>query len=307
MKSAKDLLDSLMGPSRNLSAKNRTGEDFKEPNVCKHFLVGFCPTSVLGKKVEHVPPCKLLHSLALKEELDKHPDSAKYRKEYEDAYLRKLEEIVADADARAAKEKRKARPHEIVTKLPEHLKIKVQVYEEARRDRLREAEEKGRAGDVEGSQMAMRSAEQALKDINGINKAHTNEFPGEGVCEACGVRYLNGGKEVTGFERLRDGDIWEDDHYASKAHEGYVQIREKLAEMRKAKREQEHPDKGSTDRKRSRSRGREKSDRDGRDGDRDRDRGRDRDRDRKGGGGERDRDGDRDRRNRDKDRDRDRR
>lgn len=295
-----------MGPSRNKSAKNRTGEDFKESNVCKHFLVGFCPSAMLGKKAEHVPRCAGLHSLALKEELEKHPDSAKHRKEYEEAFFNKLEQICADADTRASKEKRKARPHEIITKLPEHLKIKVQVYEEARRDRLKEAEEKGKAGDVEGSQMAMRSAEQALKDINGINKAHTQEFPGEGVCEACGVRYLLGGKDVTGYERLRDGDIWEDDHYVSKAHEGYVQIRQKLAEMRKARREgTDEKAVSGGDRKRSRSRGRDKEkekergDRDRKSRDRDGDRDRDRDRDKKQGDRDRDRrGGDRDRRRR---------
>merc|ERR1712087_28242 len=64
-------------------------------------------------------------------------------------------------------------------------------------------------------------------------------FPGEGVCEVCGVRFLLGGVGVKGYERLRDGDVWEDDHYQSKAHAGFVQIREKLAELRKARRGRE--------------------------------------------------------------------
>lgn len=345
MKSAKDLLDSLMGPSRNLSAKSRTGEDFMGPNVCKHFLVGFCPTTILGKKtlqklptgVEAVPPCTKMHSLALKEELEKHPQSEKYKKEYEEGFLRRLEEICSEADARGSREKRKCRPQEVVTKLPEHLKIKVQVYEEARRERLAEAQERGKSGDIEGSQMALRSAEQAQKDIDGINRAHTNEFPGESVCDACGVRYLLGGVGVKGYERLRDGDVWEDDHYASKAHQGYVEIREKLAELRKAKREEQgkrspsrnhggdrdrdRDRRGSSRADRSRSRGREGA----KDGDREREgrarsRNRDRDREKERGGGDRrreeprgadreagkdDREAER-RRNREKDKDRDR-
>lgn len=135
MRSAKDLLDSLMGPSRNVSANLRTGEDFLGENVCKHFLVGCCPASLL-KKVEHVAPCRLLHSVALKEELDKHPQADKYRGEYELSLLRRMEEICAEADARASREKRKCRPAETLVKLPEHLKIKVQAYEEARKDNL---------------------------------------------------------------------------------------------------------------------------------------------------------------------------
>eukprot|EP00429_Kryptoperidinium_foliaceum_P030249 CAMPEP_0176150758 /NCGR_PEP_ID=MMETSP0120_2-20121206/76983_1 /TAXON_ID=160619 /ORGANISM="Kryptoperidinium foliaceum, Strain CCMP 1326" /LENGTH=245 /DNA_ID=CAMNT_0017487699 /DNA_START=1 /DNA_END=735 /DNA_ORIENTATION=+ len=234
--------------------------------VCKMFLVGFCPASLL-KKVEHVEPCRLLHSIALREELEKHPQADKHRRDYEDALLRKLEGLCAEADARASREKRKCRPAETVVKLPEHLKIKAQAYEEARNERVAEAEAKGRAGDIEGSKMAMRSAEQAQRDIDGIRGAHTSEFPGESVCKACGVRFLNGSAPVRNNERMKDkeGEIWEEDHMASKGHKGYVQLRQKLAEMRQARREaQERPRAPSAakDRReaetRSRSRRREK-------------------------------------------------
>eukprot|EP00445_Apocalathium_hangoei_P010068 CAMPEP_0203885122 /NCGR_PEP_ID=MMETSP0359-20131031/29122_1 /ASSEMBLY_ACC=CAM_ASM_000338 /TAXON_ID=268821 /ORGANISM="Scrippsiella Hangoei, Strain SHTV-5" /LENGTH=369 /DNA_ID=CAMNT_0050805701 /DNA_START=106 /DNA_END=1213 /DNA_ORIENTATION=- len=242
MKSAKDMLDSLMGPSRNMAAKDRKGDDFKMDNVCTHFFVGLCPGQLLCKHVDAVEKCKLLHSVALKEELEKHPDCEKYKREYEDKYTRRLEEICSDADAKVAKEKRKCRPPETVIKLPDHLKIKVQCYEEARAERLKEANDRGEAGDLEGSQMAMRSSQQAQRDIDGINKAHTSTFPGEDVCKLCGIKYLLGGAGVTGYERLKDGELWEEDHYKSKGHEAYKQVRDALTEMRKKRREREQED-----------------------------------------------------------------
>mmetsp|Transcript_82893 Transcript_82893/g.210959 ORF Transcript_82893/g.210959 Transcript_82893/m.210959 type:complete len:348 (-) Transcript_82893:76-1119(-) len=294
MKSAKDMLDSLMGPSRNMAAKDRKGDDFKMDNVCTHFFVGLCPGQLLCKHVDAVERCKLLHSVALKEELEKHPDCEKYKREYEDKYTRRLEEICSDADAKVAKEKRKCRPPETVIKLPDHLKIKVQCYEEARAERLKEANDRGEAGDLEGSQMAMRSSQQAQRDIDGINKAHTSTFPGEDVCKLCGIKYLLGGAGVTGYERLKDGELWEEDHYKSKGHEAYKQVRDALTEMRKKRREREQEDdtarKPGKERSRSRDRG---GGREGKERERDtRDRGDRRDTDRRDGGG-RDQGGDR--------------
>lgn len=290
MNKAKALLDSLMGPSRDVSLKCRTGEDFKEDTICKHYIVGFCPTSVLGKNCEFLPACKKVHSIALKEEFERHAQVEKYRKEYEVAFARKLEDICSEADTRGSREKRKVRPRESIVKIPEHLKLKMQAYEESRKEKLKEAEDKGSEGDVAGSLDAVKSAEQCQKDIDGIVKAHTNEFPGEEVCGACGVRYLVGRMgEVRGYERYREGDVWEEDHLAGKVHKGYVEIRQKLAELRdknRQRQEQEKQDKNDDRNHHSNKDDKTSSkdvDRDrGRDGDpgRDKDRVRDRDRDR---------------------------
>jgi len=46
MDDARKLLDSLMGQTRNVDlkeAKKKKGQNFKEENVCKFYLVGFCP------------------------------------------------------------------------------------------------------------------------------------------------------------------------------------------------------------------------------------------------------------------------
>lgn len=207
--------------------------------MCKPYLVGFCPDSVLGKKIEtlhetlSLQPCTKLHSVALKEEFLKHPEVDRYRKEYEEGFLKRLEEITAEADSRAMREKRRRRPKETVTRIPEHLKVKVQAYEQDRREALKEAEELGSKGDVEGSQEAMEEAERARKNIDGIEKFHTREFPGEEVCEACGVRYLMGRMDdVKGYDHYREGDVWEEYHFKGKLHKGYLEIREALRELR---------------------------------------------------------------------------
>merc|ERR1712173_543505 len=90
------------------------------------------------------------------------------------------------------REKRRLKEPEWVVWIPYHLKPKMQHLEETLASKLKEAEDRGSRGDIAGSQDAMRSTESIKREIEQMNKDHSKQFPGEGVCEACGVKFING-------------------------------------------------------------------------------------------------------------------
>lgn len=228
---AKALLDSLMGPSRNVSDKDKTGEDFKAKDVCKDYLVGFCPRNnlfsgrVTGQR-KQLGICNKVHSNALRGEFQRHPNEKYLRREYEEAYLRTLSNIAAEADQCVAREKRAARPAGTIMSIPESLKPKVERLEEEYKKLLEKA-------DVNGSEEAMRQADAVKEQLVEIKKEYKMESSGEEVCEICGIKYAIGDELC---------QMRADQHFSGKMHEGYSKIRQAIADLKeKALYRQENP------------------------------------------------------------------
>merc|ERR1719329_360835 len=100
MNKQKALLDSLMGTHRDKRASEKTGEEFRDKSICKNFLVGFCPDHRFGVMLtkERNPldqrplapvRCTLEHPVAMKTQFEQHPKSESYRRDWEDALLRR--------------------------------------------------------------------------------------------------------------------------------------------------------------------------------------------------------------------------
>eukprot|EP00933_Yihiella_yeosuensis_P071479 TRINITY_DN79686_c0_g1_i1.p1 TRINITY_DN79686_c0_g1~~TRINITY_DN79686_c0_g1_i1.p1 ORF type:complete len:315 (-),score=71.06 TRINITY_DN79686_c0_g1_i1:130-1074(-) len=119
MNKNKALLDSLMGPGRDISKKDKRNSEpeFKGEGVCKDYLVGYCPHKALGKLIKSyraefdresiIQPCTKLHSIGLKQEFLAHKDYEKYKRKYEESLARFLEKAVDEVEAKVAHEKRK--------------------------------------------------------------------------------------------------------------------------------------------------------------------------------------------------------
>lgn len=290
MDDARKLLDSLMGSTRNSDMKEvqkKKGQMFKEDNVCKYYLAGWCPAfeGLFHNTKRDMDECTKLHSDAMRSELESHPDSARYKDEYEKQLLRHLEGIVRVADEWIAKERRTLQPE-----VPNVVaKIEIEKMKEQAKSSVQEAEGMAERGDIEGSKEKIAMADECRKkalDWEGRALAPRTDTA---VCEVCGVRTISNDK-MTGFDQTC--------HLAGKTHLGYVKVRAFLEELRQKRRAREGSGSG---RQRSRSRSGERGSERGRRGER-------------GGGdrGGRDRDGDRrghgdDRRSRDRDRDRERR
>mmetsp|Transcript_145307 Transcript_145307/g.253596 ORF Transcript_145307/g.253596 Transcript_145307/m.253596 type:complete len:310 (+) Transcript_145307:145-1074(+) len=305
MDDARKLLDSLMGSHRNADKKEvaaRKGQNFKEDNICKFYLVGFCPQheELFVSTKRDIGMCGKVHSDAMKEELEAHPDKERYMAEYEKGLVRYLEELVRLADEWVARERRniananaqieESGPNEVA-------KAEIKRLNGQAAGLIAEAEEAAETGNIEDSKAKLDLADEVKqKAAEWENKAKALRT--EDVCEICGSRMESGDAQRARFR-----------HLEGKIHLGYKKIRSFLADLNKRKKDREAPvkqcseekrkDKGDDaavvrDRSRSRSRGKDRDRRDrrrdGRDDKKDRERERDRDRDR-----DRDRGRDRDR------------
>lgn len=297
------MLDALMGPSRNQEKKDDKGKpDFADDKVCKNFLVGFCPHDWFTQTRRKMPPCNKIHSETLKEQFEAHPKVDKYRREYDTQFLMYLERVAAECDAYTARERIKCRPKGsggIVLRMPPEIREKYDALQGDHAKLVKSAEEIADES-VSKSQEFTQRALEVEDQLEILKKRYEFEFPGEEVCEICGVRYAKQGEHDT---------EWHDKaaHLNGKQHQGWVVLRDKIDELRAKMREYEKQDhRERKEKEERREKEREKDKEKDRDRDRDRDRDKDKKRDDRKRSRDRDRDRDRDKDKKDRDRDSDR-
>lgn len=277
MQDARVLLDSLMGPSRDKSAEEQQKEDgWKDKNVCKRFLVGFCPNNVQDNwfhntRRKDINVCNKVHSERLQSDFEKHPDRERYQAEYEKEFLDFLEGLVREADAWIARESGNCTGPGRITKMPNGVRQKMFDMQERSEQMMKQAEDLADAGNVAASKHAVEIATNLKEEAKEIKAKHTFDSIGEKVCEICGVRCNP--DEPADFKAHLDGRL----------HEGYTKIRSRVKELREKMRSRSTRD-SSKEESKSQASEKDKDRRDrGRDRDRERDRNRDRDRDRNSG------------------------
>ncbi|CAM9946287.1 unnamed protein product [Discosporangium mesarthrocarpum] len=336
MDSQRALLDQLMGVNRNLDNEDAVINDFQDERVCKAFLCGLCPHDLFSNTKQDLGACDCHHDDDLKKEYqDKVKDGSDFG--YEEELEAILVNHIAEVDKKIMRSQRRLDEggqgalkvdSAALRKNEEIIKLEAQVSEI-----MKNAEAKGEEGEVDEAQELFQKAEElqqqkstleakALQESIAESRAASAPIPlsttnptakelGNAtqqklrVCDICGA-----------LLSIFDSNDRLAEHFGGKLHIGFVDIRNKLEEIRKNKEEKRLrrrkdaetkaiDSKSGRDRARSRSRDRARSR--SRDRDRSRDRGKDRSRDRDRGRG-RDRGRDRSRESDwDRDRDRDRR
>mmetsp|Transcript_14605 Transcript_14605/g.28758 ORF Transcript_14605/g.28758 Transcript_14605/m.28758 type:complete len:422 (-) Transcript_14605:58-1323(-) len=263
MDETRALLDALMGPNRNskpqANSKRGGPPDFADRNVCKNFLVGFCPHDWFTTAKRQLKPCHKIHSEVMREQFEAHPDTDRYRAEYEEDFLNYLEVVARDCDAYIARERPKCRAKGSggkVVRLPPDLKKRCEEME-VRYAELIKTSETLADQSLALSQAQMKQAIALKEEMDDIKQKYTSEFPGEDLCEICGVKYLCGGGALQWHD--------EEDHKRGKTHDGFAKIRAKLVELRGRRRSwekhREDIDRGrAADRERERERERHERD-----------------------------------------------
>eukprot|EP00928_Gymnodinium_smaydae_P084088 TRINITY_DN67342_c0_g1_i1.p1 TRINITY_DN67342_c0_g1~~TRINITY_DN67342_c0_g1_i1.p1 ORF type:complete len:302 (-),score=48.45 TRINITY_DN67342_c0_g1_i1:33-938(-) len=266
MDETRKLLDSLMGQSRdqdfNEQQKNK-GKNFMKDNVCKHYLLGFCPLQELGSSKmmmkRNIRDCGKIHSDALRKEFEDHPDHDKIAVDYERALLPCLEQLVREADSWVSRERSNVQRTELATPEKQTVNnmspdIKEQ-HEQLTKDMnklMSAAEEIAEKGDVDGSKFKVMLAQEIKSKIQELEEkyivTYTITHKGEQVCEVCGTR-----TEAASTQNQQRYQA----HFTGKVHLAYVKIREWVAKLRSRRSE---PDGSERIRQKSRSRdrGREK-------------------------------------------------
>mmetsp|Transcript_54944 Transcript_54944/g.154127 ORF Transcript_54944/g.154127 Transcript_54944/m.154127 type:complete len:282 (+) Transcript_54944:115-960(+) len=226
MQDARALLDSLMGPSRDKSLEEQQQTDgWKARDVCKRYLIGFCPTNVQDNwfhntRRKDVQPCSKIHSDRLRTDFESHKDRDKYLREYEKEFLDFLEGLVREADAWISRETANCVGPGRVTKLPPVVKAKLVEMQASSELLLKQAEELAEQGSVEASKRAVESSVKLKEDITELKEKHSYDSGGETVCQICGVRCNP--DEPADYKAHLDGRL----------HEGYTKIRAKVRELR---------------------------------------------------------------------------
>lgn len=269
MDDARKLLDSLMGPSRNKHKdEQRRSDGWKDAQVCKRFLVAFCPNNSQDNWFKNTRRetgiCNLVHSESLKEQFQAHPERPKYQAQYEKELLKYLEGVVAEADSWIRREKANCKPAGKELRMPKFAKEDTADLKDKSDRLMKEAEDLIENGEYERSKSAVETAKRFRETMAELEEKYTINVGGEEVCEVCGVRCQPG--EVADFKAHLDGRL----------HESYTKVREHVRVMREKLR---HAPEQCDDASGSEGRGRDRRDRD-RDRDRGRDKSRDRDRDR---------------------------
>jgi len=234
MDETRALLDALMGPNRNRKEAAPSGKpDFADRSVCKNFLVGFCPHDWFTTAKRQLRPCNKIHSEMMREQFERHPEVGRYRAEYEEDFLSYLEVVARDCDAYIARERPKCRSRGAggkVVRMPTDAKKRCEEMESRYAELVKSSEELADHS-VAMSQMQMKQALAVKEELDDLKQKYTTEFPGEDLCEICGVKYLCGG----------GGTQWhdEEDHKRGKTHDGFAKIRAKIVELRGKRKEWE--------------------------------------------------------------------
>ena len=98
-------LDELMGKDRNYPLHIRLSkrEHFDNPDVCKYFLIAFCPHSLFPNTRADLKPCKKRHDQFFKDMFSTDPNKEYYTHKYMPDLMKLLEDQVRRVDDRIRK------------------------------------------------------------------------------------------------------------------------------------------------------------------------------------------------------------
>lgn len=221
-------LDHLMGADRDLPLKEKLAKKmhFDSPEVCKFFLIGFCPHSLFRNTKSALKECKRRHDQHFKDEFERDPDKEYYQKKYEDSLLDFLEELIREVD-----NKMKRCVERIEAPIPEQdlnneVKEKVKILEDKVKELVEQAESFQKLGLLEDCEITMKNIEKLNAEKE--NLLTLKEHPlmvrekQMKICEVCGA-----------LQSAVDNDKRLQTHVEGKLHSGYLKIREYLALLRR--------------------------------------------------------------------------
>ncbi|XP_071381352.1 putative RNA-binding protein Luc7-like 1 isoform X2 [Centroberyx affinis] len=257
------LLDQLMGTARD-GDETRQRVKFTDERVCKSHLLNCCPHDILSGTRMDLGECSKIHDLALR--ADYEIASKERDLFFELDAVDHLESFIADCDRRTElAKKRLAETQEEISAEVAAKAEKVHELNEEIGKLLAKAEQLGAEGNVDEAQKVLQEVEKVRTRKKDAEEEYRNSMPASSfqqqklrVCEVCSA-YLG----------LHDNDRRLADHFGGKLHLGFIQIREKLDQLKKTvvdkqeKRNQERlkrreeREKEERMRKRTRSRSRE--------------------------------------------------
>uniref|UniRef100_A0A8B9PZJ8 RNA-binding protein Luc7-like 2 n=1 Tax=Apteryx owenii TaxID=8824 RepID=A0A8B9PZJ8_APTOW len=220
------MLDQLMGTSRD-GDTTRQRIKFSDDRVCKSHLLNCCPHDVLSGTRMDLGECLKVHDLALRADYEIASKDQDFFFELD--AMDHLQSFIADCDRRTeVAKKRLAETQEEISAEVAAKAERVHELNEEIGKLLAKVEQLGADGNVEESQKVMDEVEKARVKKREAEEVYRNSMPASSfqqqklrVCEVCSA-YLG----------LHDNDRRLADHFGGKLHLGFIEIREKLEELR---------------------------------------------------------------------------
>ncbi|KAM3859430.1 putative RNA-binding protein Luc7-like 1 [Diretmus argenteus] len=221
------LLDQLMGTARD-GDETRQRVKFTDERVCKSHLLNCCPHDILSGTRMDLGECSKIHDLALR--ADYEIASKERDLFFELDAVDHLESFIADCDRRTElAKKRLAETQEEISAEVAAKAEKVHELNEEIGKLLAKAEQLGAEGNVDEAQKVLQEVEKVRSRKKDAEEEYRNSMPASSfqqqklrVCEVCSA-YLG----------LHDNDRRLADHFGGKLHLGFIQIREKLDQLKK--------------------------------------------------------------------------
>ncbi|XP_076328645.1 luc7-like protein 3 isoform X4 [Tachypleus tridentatus] len=241
--SAKALLDELMGRDRNLPPTESKRDSqwnkdasWNNPEVCKYFLVKFCPNELFVNTKADLGICSKIHDERIRKEYEQ---SDRFQKMgYEDDFIKFCQGMLSDVERRIQRaRKRLALGHQEsgVASMPlsKNSEEKIVVLTDRINELLIQVEELGCEGKVEEAQGIMKLVDQLKEERETLRKgsepSHWLQQTAEiaaaqekqmEVCEVCGAFLIVG-----------DAQQRVDDHLMGKQHVGYARLKSAVEEI----------------------------------------------------------------------------
>ncbi|XP_061120016.1 putative RNA-binding protein Luc7-like 1 isoform X2 [Syngnathus typhle] len=201
---------------------------YSDERVCKSHLLDCCPHDILSGTRMDLGECTKIHDLALR--ADYEIASKERELFFELDAVDHLESFIADCDRRTElAKKRLAETQEEISAEVAAKAEKVHELNEEIGKLLAKAEQLGAEGNVEESQKVLQEVEKVRSRKKDAEEEYRNSMPASSfqqqklrVCEVCSA-YLG----------LHDNDRRLADHFGGKLHLGFIQIREKLDQLKK--------------------------------------------------------------------------
>uniref|UniRef100_A0A8C5PPU2 LUC7 like 2, pre-mRNA splicing factor n=1 Tax=Leptobrachium leishanense TaxID=445787 RepID=A0A8C5PPU2_9ANUR len=212
-------------PSRDTT---RQRIKFSDDRVCKSHLLNCCPHDILSGTRMDLGECMKVHDLALRADYE----IASKRQDFffELDATDHLQSFISDCDRRTdiAKKRLADTQEEISAEVAAKAERVHELNEEIGK-LLAKAEQLGAEGNVEESQKVMDEVEKTRIRKREAEEIYRNSMPASSfqqqklrVCEVCSA-YLG----------LHDNDRRLADHFGGKLHLGFIEIREKLDELKR--------------------------------------------------------------------------
>ncbi|XP_024913067.1 putative RNA-binding protein Luc7-like 1 isoform X4 [Cynoglossus semilaevis] len=201
---------------------------FTDDRVCKSHLLNCCPHDILSGTRMDLGECTKIHDLALR--ADYEIASKERDLFFELDAVDHLESFIADCDRRTElAKKRLAETQEEISAEVAAKAEKVHELNEEIGKLLAKAEQLGAEGNVDEAQKVLQEVEKVRTKKKDAEEEYRNSMPASSfqqqklrVCEVCSA-YLG----------LHDNDRRLADHFGGKLHLGFIQIREKLDQLKK--------------------------------------------------------------------------